>query len=374
MNLKPLLAGLLVWMLAFGAAAQQLKCDICGETISARVFLAEDHVTNERKNVCQDCAKLEDRCFVCLLPVKEGYKKLADGRCLCARDAAEAVESEIQAKEICHDVADNLNRVFSRFMTFPTDNVNVSIVDKFHLENLFHAPGSESSSCSSVYGATASNPVRGDKYIHTIDLLSNLRRTRLMAVCAHEYTHAWMGENLSKKRKALLDRDTVEGFCELVAYKFMENRQEDIEMKAIRHNTYTQGQVDVLIAADAQFGFNTVIEWMKFGEDGKLDLEHLGRVRVVQDGGAAGSARNVAWEVAPSAPPPPAPDTLMLKGISDRGNRRFALINDATFEPKERGKVRIGSTNVLVICLEIREKSALIQVNGEKQELFLRVK
>jgi hypothetical protein len=64
----------------------------------------------------------------------------------------------------------------------------------------------------------------------------------------------------------------------------------------------------------------------------------------------------------------------MLKGISGAVGHRFALINNATFEPMQRAKVRVGQTNVSVVCLEIREKSVTIQVNGEKQELFLRVK
>ena len=66
----------------------------------------------------------------------------------------------------------------------------------------------------------------------------------------------------------------------------------------------------------------------------------------------------------------------MLKGISGTGQHRFALINNTTLEPMEKGRVRVGQTNVVVRCLEIRNNSVVIQVNGtkEKKELFLSVK
>ena len=105
-----------------------------------------------------------------------------------------------------------------------------------------------------------------------------------MAVCAHEYTHAWMGENVNRERKLLLDRDTVEGFCELMAYKYMESRQETFEMQNITKNNYTKGQIEVLIEADRKYGFDTVMDWIKSGEDNKLDMANLDRVRAVQGG------------------------------------------------------------------------------------------
>ena len=79
--------------------------------------------------------------------------------------------------------------------------------------------------------------------------------------------------------------------------------------------------------------------------------------------------------IVPPAVPAPAPDTLRLKGISGAGQHRFALINDATLETLERGKVRVGRTNVIVQCLEIRNNSVVIQVAGsnKKEELFLRI-
>jgi len=254
--------------------------------------------------------------------------------------------------------------------------VELSIVDKFHLENLFHAPGYETA-CVSVYGATASNPLPNGKFLHTIDILSYLEKPRLMAVCAHEYTHAWVAENVNRARRAALDKNTHEAFCELIAYKYMESRHEEAEMDNIRRNHYTVGQIQVLLEADRLYGFNTIVEWIKNGEDNTIDLAHLDRIRFTKDGSVAPPATIAsALLYVPPVVPTHVPDTLTLKGISGSGQHRFALINNATLEPMEKGRVRVGQTNVVVRCLEIRNNSVVIQVNGasEKKELFISVK
>src|SRR5581483_2477594 len=129
------------------------------------------------------------------------------------------------------------------------------------------------------------------------------------------------------ERKLLLDRDTVEGFCELVAYKYMESRQEPFEMRTIRKNHYTKGQIDVLIEADRKYGFNAVMEWISSGEDNRLDIAHLDRVRAVRESKPASSADTIsALLIVPPSVPTPVPDTLKLKSISGAGRHRCVLI------------------------------------------------
>ena len=310
------------------------------------------------------------------MPVKGDFKALVDGRYICARDLKNVIESEAEAKEICNGVKDGLDRLLSRFMIFPDDNVQLSIVDKFRLENLFHAQGYESA-CVSYFGATTSNPLPNGKYRHTIDILSYIDKPRLMAVCAHEYTHAWVAENVKLARRKALDKNTHEGFCELVAYKYMESLHEDAQMESIRHNHYTVGQIEVLLAADDKYGFNTVVDWIKGGEDNTVTMENLDRIRYVKDEvpKPRPDAIPAYAYVAPVAPTR-VPDTLMLKGISGSGQRRFALINDATLETMERARVRVGQTNVIVRCVEIRTNSVVIEISGagEKKELFISTK
>ena len=369
MNMRLTLACLLVCGLVFQASAESLTCEVCGEAIQGIVYHANDLAVGGDKMVCQACAALHEHCFACGLPVKSGYKTLPDGRLLCARDAREAIESDEEALQICGTVRDDLDRIFSRFLIIPETNVLISIVNRFYLENLFNAPAS-AQACVSVFGATTSNPIASNKMVHAISLLSHLRKSRLMAVCAHEYTHAWMGENGRPLRLAALDRDTVEGFCELVACKYMEDRQESFEVQVIKKNDYTKDKITVMLEADSRYGFGTVVEWMKSGEDTKLELANLDRIREVEGASLIPAAALTAPTVGTVSP---APDTLMLKGISGTTGRRFALINDATFELMERGKVRVGQTNVTLRCLEIHDESVTVQLDGsnEKKQLFL---
>ncbi|MDB6065574.1 MAG: hypothetical protein JWR26_1782 [Pedosphaera sp.] len=369
---------MIVWLFMAGllctAQAQDIKCEVCGRIIDGEYASMMDYSAGVKKNVCKECTMLDDHCFVCGLPVKPDSKRLQDGRFLCSRDAKEVIESDDEAKQVCESVRDDINRTFSRFLTLPDTNIVLSIVDKFYLESIFKSPGYDQS-CITIFGATQTHPFPNGKFIHAISIISHLKKSRLMAVCAHEYTHAWMGENVTRERKAALSPNTVEGFCELMAWKYMESRDETFEMQVIKTSLYTKGQISILLQAESQYGLNTVLEWIKSGEDGKLELDNLDRIRAVRSVQSKPSSANPSYLVSiPAAVPSHVPDVLMLKGISGVGQRRFALINDATFAPMERGKVRVGQTNVTIQCLEIRSRSVVIQLKGSnaQQELFLR--
>ena len=56
------------------------RCPICGGELSGTIYLITDKVTNEKKQICQNCSTLTETCFVCGLPVKTDYTELPDGR------------------------------------------------------------------------------------------------------------------------------------------------------------------------------------------------------------------------------------------------------------------------------------------------------
>jgi hypothetical protein len=190
-----------------------------------------------------------------------------------------------------------------------------------------------------------------------------------MAVCAHEYGHAWMEENVTPGRP--LDSDTVEGFCELLGYKYMTDKADQVEKKLIMENDYTHGQIALFVRAENQYNFYHVMKWIISGEDVSLSSSNLTRLLAMRSGGAAAE---FAW------PPPSivrtmAPTNLVLKNISGTAKRRFALINGATLTASETAKVPFASSNITVRCVEIRDFSVVVQVAGESEprELFLPV-
>jgi hypothetical protein len=121
-----------------------------------------------------------------------------------------------------------------------------------------------------------------------------------------------------------------------------------------------------LLAAEDIFEFHRLVKWMKFGAD-----SHMNRYTV--DGVLEAASKSSLPQWTPAAPAP-APTVLTLKGVSGSEQHRFALINGSAFEAMEKGKVRLGQTNVTIHCLEIRSNSVVVQVEGsaEKKELFLK--
>ena len=74
------------------------------------------------------------------------------------------------------------------------------------------------------------------------------------------------------------------------------------------------------------------------------------------------------------APTGPAPKytQLTLKSISGTGEKRLALINNATLATGETGKVLLGDTEIKIRCDEIRQSSVIVTVEGKgKRELRL---
>ncbi len=351
------------------AAPVSNKCGICGNEIGEVTYIVVDKVTEEKKHICIECSKLPHDCFICGLPVKRDFTELPDGRVLCERDVKNAVLDDDEARKICDNVKEALDRLFARFITFPGTNVETSVVDRVNLQALFKVPGNDYE-CPNILGYTRSR-TNFNRIVHQISLMSGLPRAELKSVCAHELSHAWVFENVPGARKKTLSRDAHEAFCELVAYKLM-SADEDEEQKAhIRRNRYTRGQIDLFIEADERYGFNDIVDWMKYGVDSALHGDDLNRVRNVEVPAAKPQKPKTSRIYA--ARPPETPDALVLKGITWNQNRPLAVINDRTFAPKEMGGVRLGQTNAVIRCLSIDKTSVRIQFvsSGEERELKL---
>ena len=360
-----LLAILFVLGSAWLASAQSdLKCFVCQEPLTGRYHMFDSPALAEKKPICDACVQLETVCFICNLPVKTNYQTLEDGRLLCEQDAKVAVFSPNEAASIWEGARREVAGMFAGFGPLP-QNFSVSLVDRTQLAKIYTNQSSWHDK-SMTLGLTHTHIKNGNQFEHAIYLLNGVSPARLAAVSAHEYGHAWLHENVSRERR--LDGDTVEGFCELVAYKLMTQRNESIEKKVLLANTYTRGQINTLIQAEENFQFFRVLDWFKTGEDGRIDKSEMVRLLKLQKE----RPPSALWY--PPAPPTLVPNTLTLKGISGTSKRRFALINDCTLAKNEEGKVRVGKTNVFVRCLEILEHSVVIQARGSpgKIELSLR--
>src|SRR6185503_353159 len=72
------------------------------------------------------------------------------------------------------------------------------------------------------------------------------------------------------------------------------------------------------------------------------------------------------------APPPAVPDEIVLKGINLLKDRRFCILNNRTVTSGEEFDLKIRGKIYKVRCVEIKNNSVVINVNGMSKELPLR--
>lgn len=365
--------GLACWLFVIKlAAADPNTCAVCGQPIGDVVYSYEDKVTQEKTHVCEKCEQGLPDCYVCGVPANTnatGFVRLSDGRALCARDSKTAVLQPEDGLRICQELREGLDRLFSRFTAFPETNVTVGMVDRVHLQELFKLAGNDYQ-CPDVWGYTQTK-TNHNRLEHRISVMTGLPLSWFMATCAHEYSHTWVAEHLSDKRKDQLSRDAEEGFCELVAFLYMDSLHDEAQKALILRNGYTRGQIDLFIAAQKSYGVNEVLDWMQFGTDAQLSASDLNRIRNVSQPRTV--AASLPLQLTGYTTPAP-PDTLMLKAIFWDKKRPLALINNHAFEPNEEANVPVATTNVLVRCLEISPDSVRVRVAGDSTNLTLRLK
>lgn len=374
----------LIWLLTPALLAIEV-CEVCKKEIrSDTIITMTDEVTRTKHYLCTDCPKLPNRCYLCSLPVLKDFTSLPDGRVICQRDVKAVIIDDKQAIQICEQVKEELDRQFIRFTSFPTTNVTIHLIDRVNLQEIYKVIGSDFT-CPNTRGYT--RPKTNDsKRSFEIGILSGIQKEELMTVCVHEYAHTWIFENVPPAREKTIGGDAVEGFCELLAYLYAEQHGLVAGKSNILANFYTRGQVHLFIRAEQMFGFNEIVEWMKYGDSPLLLTNDLQRVRQLDFAAATGPRSNGLHKadspVASNTNLPTAftnlpiayPETLTLKSISGPPTRQLVIINDRTLGKNDQATMRLTDTNVLIRCLEIRTNSVLIQIEatGEKQELFLR--
>jgi hypothetical protein len=353
----------------FRAVADPDHCSICGALYGTQVYTLTDQVAGKKVQACYNCAMSTRRCFLCGLPTDDKFVELPDARVLCSRDAKTAVLDEEKGIQLCRETHEDLDRLFSRFITFPEQNVSAAVVDRVDLQELFKFAGNDFV-CPNVWGYLETQTNRG-KLEHKLSVMSGLPLTGFKATCAHEYTHAWLNEHLSAARKESLSRDSTEGFCELVSYLLCQSQSEEEALLDIKRNAYTRGQIHLFIDAEQQFGLGDVIDWVQFGVDDRLHTNELARIRDVKM--PANSWRTGSGIASADLKPALPSNKLMLNGIIGVRPHAVAMINGRSFAENEQGKIALGKTNVVVRCLEIqRDRVSVLMVgSGEQRELRL---
>jgi hypothetical protein len=349
-------------------AAPADVCAICGQEIHGTAYFITDKETGQQAEVCSNCMQLP-RCYICGLPVKDGTQ-LPDGRWLCARDAKTAMLNPDDIQQTFSVVQDDLDKMFSRYTSFPT-NVDVSVIDQINVDSVMGS-GNGSVENSDVLGLTQPKLESGRKR-YAIGLLTGQSQGQLEEVCAHELSHAWVGENVSPERHAQIERDTEEGFCEMMGFLYVDSKGNEEEKKRVLANAYTRGQVQLFIEAEQQYGFDEILDWMQYGVTGRLEEGHLDEIRDIKMPASNGnSTPRPAAFIARASVPPATPATIQLQGIM-WGGMPSAIINGHSFFTGDEAKVSVGQAKVMIRCVNIAKNTVQIKYvdSGKEQELRL---
>ena len=65
-------------------------------------------------------------------------------------------------------------------------------------------------------------------------------------------------------------------------------------------------------------------------------------------------------------------ENIQLKGISLGVGKKLALLNYYTFAEGEEADLRVGGQVIRIQCLEIKERSVVVSIKGNRTELQLR--
>ncbi len=365
------IASALFGLEAMGWAADAPPCAVCRNRIEGEFFWFMSPALTERQSVCIECQRLAHRCRICRLPVSHRARQLPDGSYLCAADFDAAVLDDSEASRICAEARRGCEDIFAGSGVVPSPRLRLTIVSSGRLAEL--RQGRETWHDENLFSLTRTTVDAAGIKSHETFLLNGLGPARLAAVIAHEYAHAWVEDNVTNP--VHLDRDALEGFCDLIAYKLMVRTGETREKMVLLASAQARGQMSGFIQAELPQEFARTLAWVKTG----MRPAGLGEVSLVRQSRLSPGAQGPATATLPVWPPPrmlitPVPDEIQLRGISGPPGRRLALINDATVAMGESCRVRVGSTNRNVRCLEVRDRSVLVEIDGQPQELVLRSK
>lgn len=345
---------------------QASQCQMCGSPNSARYYQT-DAWTLETRRFCETCRFSGTVCAVCQLPVRsDRATALGDGRHICTRDIERVILDDAEALRVLHSARKELDRILARYTTLPHTNVIISFANSHQMESsrgtTMAVPG-----CPTLLGTTRSTHHKRI-WKHHITILRGLPAAQMISVYAHELGHAWIHEEVPPRRK--LNGSAIEGFCEMLAYRLMEEMGETTQMKRLQLNTYTRGQLNLFVQAYQMYDMNRIFEWAQFGVEPLLRESNPDQIRLID--APRPTPRIQRSSLTAKSPPPPT--ALTLTGIMDSaGTSKVALVNGTILSQGESGAVKLGSRTVVVQCLEIRDDRAVLLLldSNEKVTLLL---
>ncbi len=334
------------------AQDEPFTCVVCGKRM-----LSGKYYRHPAGPVCEICAELPNRCSLCGLPIKDDFTKTPDGRFICKYDLPKTIRSEAEVQRLFEDVHNGLYRMTAGELKLKYSNVAISLFD---VDYWNYRDGNPIPENMRRLGFSQSRPT-GDTLTHSVVLLSGQFKGDTESVCAHEFMHLWINENKARARN--IEEDTLEGLCELTAYKWFVFKENAAQQEKILENNYTHGRIKLLVGLEKDYGFQAIQDWIKRGTNAVVDansLVQLGSTKI-------GTPSNDTLAQRTQGPP----QTLKLLGVIGSKTNRCALINNRPFFENDEKELALASGTVLVKCLEIRTDTVRISVAGTNESMTL---
>ena len=208
-------------------------CHLCGRRLWGGGWVYAPNGVPDRQSIviCRRCQETAPRCDVCGLPMAANHVCLPDGRRICAHCHQTAVYDPVRGQalfeHVTHIVTDQLGLGLNVGTAF-------TLADHQHLQRLMAqaslAPHDDPAKVIGLF-------VRKGR-MRVMYVLSGLPQILLIWTIAHEWAHAWQGENCP----LLQDPLVREGFAEWVAYKALQAMGATKRMALMKHQDGLYGQ------------------------------------------------------------------------------------------------------------------------------------
>jgi hypothetical protein len=243
-----------------------LLCLACGVPVKGRYYEFDG-----LGPYCEQCYHQRPPCDVCSAPLTYEHWLLSDGRMICANCHATAIYTPATAVNLYNQMKELTSERLGLTLNIPT---GLALVDRNQLHEVIRQqrdPERDSSfdrvqatenywdinsvlevEVEQTLGLYARRGMRRGIYIQT-----GLPRMLFLQVAAHEYAHAWQGENSPTLRDGLVH----EGFAEWVAYHVLgfHDYRRGQERMLRRQDLYGQG-LRWALDVEADHGYQGVIE------------------------------------------------------------------------------------------------------------------
>ena len=290
--------------------------------------------------ICDTCRQINVRCSLCGLPVKDQGVRTSDGRTICPREAATVIMDEDGARELFQSAREAAVDVADNFFALKNPSVNVRITDVFdaHSKDKLHTL------------AISKSTRAGSEVVHYVSINTGRLKSEAFYSCVHEYTHLWINENIEGHN---IEPSTIEGLCELMAYKVAEARGDVAAQKEILANPYTKGRVNQLVQYASEEDLAVIFAWVKNGTSPTLTegLATATQARLKP----ADVPLDVQVARAQLARPHPQIETLSINGTIHGAKGTLILLNGGLILGKgEAGVVKLNGQSLKIRCVDIQ--------------------